>query len=90
MTGLIFFLLLLVIETHPESYVSMRIVTPWPELEQFAFDMDMAPQDTMTRAHIPMLVILIRALHHWKQEVSQLAFALVPFHVPRKLILYSL
>lgn len=29
----------------------------------------MAPNDTMTRAHIPMLVILIRALHHWKQEV---------------------
>lgn len=62
------------IETHPESYVSLRVVDPWPELKKFALSMDLAPADSMARAHIPMVVILIRALHKWRQEVRTFDF----------------
>ena len=58
-----------VIETHPdqEATLDLRLYSPWPELEQHALSIDFSTSDTHEYAHIPPLVILLRALHNFKK-----------------------
>ena len=60
---------LTVIETHPESLVSLRLTAPWPELAQYAAGVDLAPEDSMERSHVPFIALILRALHQWQDEV---------------------
>ncbi|KDN41610.1 hypothetical protein K437DRAFT_258206 [Tilletiaria anomala UBC 951] len=57
-----------IIETHPESLVSLRLTAPWPELEKYALSVHVQPEDSMERSHIPFIVLLMRTLHEWKEQ----------------------
>lgn len=58
-----------VIETHdPSKTFDLRIDRPWPELEQFAASFDMKALDDTEHAHVPSVVIFIKALQQWKAD----------------------
>lgn len=57
-----------VIETHPDSLVDLRLTRPFPELAAFAAKFDLDTADSLQRSHIPYVVLLLRALHDWKEE----------------------
>lgn len=56
-----------VIESHSEAMPSLRIDKPFPELYEHAMSLDLDNMDPMDHAHIPYVVILIRALEDWKK-----------------------
>lgn len=60
----------IVIETHPDqdATLDLRLYSPWPELQQHAMSIDFETSDTHEYAHIPPLVILLRALNNFKSE----------------------
>lgn len=45
----------------------LRLAAPFPALEKYALDFDMSNLDSLEHAHVPYVVILIKALHAWKQ-----------------------
>ncbi|WFD46146.1 hypothetical protein GLX27_000775 [Malassezia furfur] len=57
-----------IIETHPDSLVDLRLTRPFPELAAFAAKFDLDTADSLQRSHIPYVVLLLRALHDWKEE----------------------
>ncbi|KAK6456815.1 uncharacterized protein RJT20DRAFT_34593 [Scheffersomyces xylosifermentans] len=58
-----------VIETHdPSRLYDLRIDKPWPELQQFVDSIDLDALDDTDHAHIPYIVIYIKALDSWKQD----------------------
>lgn len=61
--------MLQVIETHPDSLISLRLTSPWPELEKYVASFNMSPEDSMERAHVPFIVVLVRTLQNWRSEV---------------------
>ena len=54
------------VETHPDSLVDLRLTRPFPALEQFAERFDLRTPDSLARAHIPFVVILLRAFRDWR------------------------
>ena len=61
-----------VIESHSESMPSLRIDKPFPALLEHALSLDFSKMDPTDHAHIPYVVILVRALEDWKRSVSDL------------------
>jgi NEDD8-activating enzyme E1 regulatory subunit len=59
----------LVVESHSESTPSLRIDKPFPTLLDHAMSLDFAKMDSEEHAHIPYVVILVRALEDWKKAV---------------------
>ncbi|KAI5961705.1 hypothetical protein KGF57_001639 [Candida theae] len=58
-----------VIETHdPSKLFDLRIDQPWSELQQFADSFNLDELDDQEHAHVPYIVIFIKALQFWKLE----------------------
>lgn len=55
-----------IVETHPDSLVDLRLTRPFPELVAHAHAVALDPADSMARAHIPYVVLLLRALDEWR------------------------
>ena len=56
-------------ETHPENLVDLRLDCPWPELLQYCLNHDFLAMDSLQLSHTSYVVILIKCLDIWKQEV---------------------
>lgn len=60
-----------VVDTHPDetSTADLRLLTPWPELSQFAQDMtkDIDSLESHLHGHLPLVAILLHYLQVWKQ-----------------------
>lgn len=46
----------------------LRLLNPWPELEQYAESVDLAACDDMTHKHVPWVVLVLQALAAWRRE----------------------
>lgn len=58
-----------VIETHdPSKLYDLRIDHPWPELQEFADSFDLDKLNDIEHAHVPYIIIFIKALDHWRLE----------------------
>lgn len=56
-----------VVETHdPSKLYDLRIDCPWPELEKYADSFVLEDLDDTEHAHVPYIVIFIKALREWK------------------------
>lgn len=56
-----------VIETHdPSKLFDLRIDQPWPELQQYADSFQLDELNDQDHAHVPYIVIFIKALQFWK------------------------
>jgi amyloid beta precursor protein binding protein 1 len=59
-----------IVDTHPDETATadLRLLTPWPELSQFAGDMtrDIDNLDAHEHGHLPLVVILLHYLEVWK------------------------
>lgn len=60
-----------IVDTHPDSTATtdLRLLTPWPELLEFAADLtknidDLSPHE---HGHIPYVVLLLHYLEEWKK-----------------------
>ncbi|KAH9949739.1 hypothetical protein B0H21DRAFT_88179 [Amylocystis lapponica] len=47
---------------------SLRITRPFPELLQWARDLDFAKMDPTEHSHVPFVVILVRAVEDWRNQ----------------------
>ncbi|KAH7171533.1 hypothetical protein EDB81DRAFT_837981 [Dactylonectria macrodidyma] len=60
-----------VVDTHPEETATtdLRLLTPWPELVDFAKDMtrNIDTLDNHEHGHLPLVVILLHHLDQWQQ-----------------------
>ncbi|QRW07351.1 NEDD8-activating enzyme E1 regulatory subunit [Ceratobasidium sp. AG-Ba] len=61
-----------VVDSHSENAPSLRIDKPFPELLEHSLALDFATMDPTDHGHVPYVCILIRAMHDWKQAVSEL------------------
>ncbi|CAE7323665.1 AXR1 [Symbiodinium natans] len=58
-----------VCETKPDSeFGDLRLTDPFPELRRFADSIDFASLNDTEHAHVPYVVILIRALDSWRKR----------------------
>jgi amyloid beta precursor protein binding protein 1 len=58
-----------VIETHdPLKLYDLRIDKPWAELQQYVDSIDLDTLDEVDHAHVPYIVIYIKAMNHWKDD----------------------
>lgn len=58
-----------IVETHdPLKLYDLRIDCPWPELQQYADSFDMDALDDADHAHVPYIVIFIKALRLWRLD----------------------
>ena len=56
-----------VIETHdPAKFFDLRIDHPWPELQEYVDSIKLDELDDTEHAHVPYIVIFIKALQSWK------------------------
>lgn len=59
-----------IVDTHPDeaSTTDLRLLSPWPELREFAAQMtkDLESMDNHEHGHIPYVVILLHYLEKWK------------------------
>ncbi|KAL1745904.1 hypothetical protein HDZ31DRAFT_81592 [Schizophyllum fasciatum] len=55
-----------VIESHSETMPSLRISKPFPSLLERAESLDFDKMDSTDHAHVPFVIILVRALEDWK------------------------
>lgn len=58
-----------IVDTHPDeaSTTDLRLLSPWPELREFAAQMkDLDSMDNHEHGHIPYVVILLHYLQQWK------------------------
>ena len=53
-----------------ENVPSLRIIRPFPALTQWAHDLDLDSLDPTEHGHIPFVIILVKAVEHWKASVS--------------------
>lgn len=58
-----------VVDTHPETTHTLRIDEPFPALEKYARGMDLAAMDSLEHSHIPWVLLLVRAVSIWKEQV---------------------
>lgn len=59
-----------VITTHSDNAASLRIDKPFPALLAHAFSLNFDKMDVTDHGHIPFVVILVRVLQEWKNDVS--------------------
>ena len=65
-----------VLETHRENDLDLRLMEPFDELRQLVDECDLdALEDTEAHAHIPYVVILLKYLDKWRASVSVLLSA---------------
>lgn len=58
-----------IIDTHdPSKVYDLRIDSPWPELQHFVDSFDLDSLDDVDHAHVPYVVIFIKALLQWKED----------------------
>ncbi|EGX95784.1 ubiquitin-like activating enzyme (UlaA) [Cordyceps militaris CM01] len=61
-----------IVDTHPDetSTADLRLLTPWPELSQFAQELTTAIDslDNHVHGHLPLVAILLHYLEIWKQS----------------------
>nr|XP_023013135.1 nedd8-activating enzyme E1 regulatory subunit [Leptinotarsa decemlineata] len=58
-----------VIESHPDnSKPDLRLLTPWPDLQEYLESINVATLDQKTRSHTPALVILYYYLKKYKDS----------------------
>ncbi|KAK0629952.1 hypothetical protein B0T17DRAFT_487289 [Bombardia bombarda] len=59
-----------IVDTHPDETATtdIRLLTPWPELSEFAKDMtkDIDGLDNFEHGHLPYVVILLHYLDQWR------------------------
>lgn len=56
-----------IVETHdPSKLFDLRIDCPWPELQQYSDSFVMDELDDTEHAHVPYIVIFLKALRQWK------------------------
>ncbi|KIY50216.1 hypothetical protein FISHEDRAFT_39656 [Fistulina hepatica ATCC 64428] len=55
-----------IIESHSDTAPSLRVDKPFPALLEYATSLDFDAMDSTDHAHIPYVVILVRALADWK------------------------
>ena len=64
-----------IVDTHPDeaSTTDLRLLSPWPELREFATRMtkDLDSMDNHEHGHIPYVVILLHYLEQWKNAHGQ-------------------
>ncbi|OBZ77300.1 NEDD8-activating enzyme E1 regulatory subunit [Grifola frondosa] len=53
---------------HTDAIPTLRITRPFPALLQWARDLDLENMDPTTHAHIPFVIILVRAVDLWRRE----------------------
>jgi NEDD8-activating enzyme E1 regulatory subunit len=63
---------MIVVETHPEDVVDLRLNEPWPELRRIVESLNFEDMDDMEHGHIPYVLILLKFLEIWKQKVLSL------------------
>lgn len=63
---------MIVVETHPEDVVDLRLDNPWPELAQLADTLEFDEMDDFEHGHVPYILILLKLLETWKRTVSPL------------------
>jgi len=62
-----------VVETHPDNPIDdLRLDAPLPELQELANAVDLSTLDSEQRAHVPYLLLLLKAKHIWKQTHTEL------------------
>ncbi|KAI8459708.1 hypothetical protein BY996DRAFT_6409963 [Phakopsora pachyrhizi] len=59
-----------IIETHPDSFVDLRIDCPFPSLTEYVNSFDFKSMDGYDHSHIPAVVILIHFLNIYKSNNS--------------------
>ncbi|CAK7893827.1 NEDD8-activating enzyme E1 regulatory subunit [[Candida] anglica] len=57
-----------VVETHPESLIDLRVDQPWDDLQAYCDSVDLIELDNTDHAHVPYVVILVKALQEWKRQ----------------------
>lgn len=58
-----------VIDTHyPSRLYDLRIDRPWPELKAYVDSVDLSLLDDTDHAHVPYIVIFVKALASWKAD----------------------
>lgn len=62
-------ILLLVVDAHTEDLPSYRLDNAFPALKNYAVELNFDAMDVTDHGHVPYFVILVRALHDWKQTV---------------------
>lgn len=67
-----------VITTHSDNAASLRIDKPFPSLLAHAFSLNFDKMDVTDHGHIPFVVILVRVLQEWKNDVSLAVLDLAP------------
>jgi amyloid beta precursor protein binding protein 1 len=63
---------MIVVETHPEDVVDLRLDNPWPELAQLANSLEFEEMDDFEHGHVPYILILLKLLETWKRTVASL------------------
>lgn len=58
-----------VITSHSETAPSLRIDKPFPALLAHAFSLNFEAMDPTDHGHIPYVVILVKCLQEWKNDV---------------------
>lgn len=54
----------------------LRIADPFPELEQYCNNINLAELDSLQHAHVPYIVILYKAIQTWKSQVSFVVYSI--------------
>jgi len=54
-------------ETHPQSLIDLRLLSPWDELIQYADSIDLHNLTVDKHSTIPYLIIQLKALQHWSK-----------------------
>ena len=60
---------MVVVETHPEDAVDLRLDAPWPELQKLASTLNLEEMDSFEHGHVPYILILLKLLEQWKETV---------------------
>ena len=63
---------MVVVETHPEDVVDLRLDAPWPELQKLASTLNLEEMDSFEHGHVPYILILLKLLEQWKETVDLL------------------
>lgn len=67
-------LILQVIEAKPDNPPDdLRVLEPFEELSSFADSLDLESMDSTAHSHTPFIVLLVKYLKKWRQEVSVVA-----------------
>jgi NEDD8-activating enzyme E1 regulatory subunit len=60
---------MVVVETHPEDVVDLRLDVPWPELARLGETLNLDEMDDFEHGHVPYILVLLKFLQEWKKTV---------------------